>query len=266
MHSYTAVSVKCVYIMHSYTAVSVKCMYVHHAHTAVSVKCYNLRSRETKPISSEKSHETKKKKDVKEMRNIKSCKAQKRLFVPTEIFNEKKMKTDVKSTEVKSLNVQGHFHQGHLKFGVNTGNQYVANSLCAMIFSRIKGLRRWTSYDMDLILNTGDELYGHLAKSSTVNNDYLLVSELPGEHFVFNKSYTMISESVSGMFEDDGNFSKFNMMQLDRALQQTLQRYNACFICFHQNTFGVIAQIVCIIFLIHIAEILMVAKSRKEEA
>ena len=49
-------------------------------------------------------------------------------------------------------------------------------------------------------------------------------------------------ESVTGMFEDDGNLAEFNMMQLNRVLEQTLQIYNACFICFRGNTFGVIAQ------------------------
>ncbi len=78
----------------------------------------------------------------------------------------------------------------------------------------------------DTFLNTGNELYGHLSNSSTMNNDYLLINELPNQLIVFNKSFTMIyHESVSGMFEDDGHLSQFNMMQLDRALEQTLQKY-----------------------------------------
>ena len=95
---------------------------------------------------------------------------------------------------------------------------------------------------MDLVFNTGDELYGHLSNSSTINTDYLLVSELPNELILFDKSYTMIyHESVTGMLEDDGNLSEFNMVRLDEALEEKLQRYGACFICFNGNTFGVIA-------------------------
>ena len=69
-------------------------------------------------------------------------------------------------------------------------------------------------------------------------------------------------ESVTGMFEDDGNLAEFNMMQLNRALEQTLQIYNACFICFNGNTFGVIA----IMFVIHIPEMIMVGKCKMEGA
>ena len=95
---------------------------------------------------------------------------------------------------------------------------------------------------MDLVFNTGDELYGHLSNSSTINTDYLLVN-CRCELILFDKSYTMIyHESVTGMLEDDGNLSEFNMVRLDEALEEKLQRYGACFICFNGNTFGVIAQ------------------------
>ena len=174
----------------------------------------------------------------------KTFKMKKRPLSPCEELNEKNVKKCAKLNEIKGLVVHGHFHQGHLKFGVNTGNSvYVANSLCAMMYSHIKELRQWMSHDMDLILNTGDELYGHLSKSSTMNNNYLLINELPNELIVLNNSYTMTyHESVTGMFEEDGNLAEFNMMQLNRALEQTLQIYNACFICFNGNTFAVIAQ------------------------
>ncbi len=96
---------------------------------------------------------------------------------------------------------------------------------------------------MDLVLNTDDELYGHLSNSSTVNNVYLLINELPKDLLVFNKSFTMVyHESVSDAFEDDVYLSEFNMMRLNKALKQTLQRYNSCFICFNGNTFCVISQ------------------------
>ena len=159
-------------------------------------------------------------------------------------LNDDKVNKYAKVTHMECSNVQGHFHQGHLKFGVNTGKQCVANCLCAMMYSQVKELQQWTSYDMDLVLNSGDELYGHLSKSTAMNNDYLLINELPDELIAFKKSYTMTyHESVTGMFEDDDdNLAEFNMMQLNRALEQTLQRYNACFVCFNVNTFGVIAQ------------------------
>ena len=210
---------------------------------------YYLRSKKTKAaqhVNGTSSKEKSKENTINQAMtqdHLKTCNTNKRSLLPCKEMNEKKVKKDVKSPGMNSLNVQGHFHQGHLKFGVNTGKQCVANSLCAMMYSHIKELRHWTSYDMDLVLNTGDELYGHLTKSSTMNNDFLLINELPNELIVFNKSYTMTyHESVTGMFEDDGNLSEFNMMQLNRALKQTLERYSACFICFNGNTFGVIAQ------------------------
>ena len=139
--------------------------------------------------------------------------------------------------------VQGTFHQGHHKFGNNSGKQCVANSLCAVLYSHMKMMNEWCPLDMDLVLNTGNQLYSYLSNSSTVMHEYLLINELPDEVDVFSQHFNMkYDESVCGTFGEELNLSEFNMVSLRDALEQTLQKYSACFICFHSSTFSVIAH------------------------
>ena len=44
--------------------------------------------------------------------------------------------------------------------------------------------------DMNPVLNTGNELYKFLTKSSTMHDDYVLISEIPRLLECFNKDYS----------------------------------------------------------------------------
>ncbi len=139
---------------------------------------------------------------------------------------------------------QGSFHQGNRRFGDNSGKQCVANCLASMMYSKKKNVRNWKCSDMDSILITGNELYGFLQDSTTINNNYLLIQELPTELDVFDAHYSMkYHEPVSGTFNETArHLEEFNMKSLKAALEQDAQKYYACFISFNGNTFSVIAQ------------------------
>ncbi len=98
---------------------------------------------------------------------------------------------------------QGSFHQGDRRFGDNSGKQCVANCLASIMYSKKKDVRNWKCSDMDSILITGNELYGFLQDSSTINNNYLLINELPTELDVFDSHYSMkYHDPVSGTFNE----------------------------------------------------------------
>ncbi|XP_071795571.1 uncharacterized protein [Asterias amurensis] len=144
----------------------------------------------------------------------------------------------------ETIFAQGSFHQGDQRFGVHRGKQCVANSLVSIMYCMKKEVKDWKCGDIDNILRTGNELYGFLQESSMMNNDYLLINELPTELDVFDTHYSMeYHESVSGTFDENAhNLNEFNMLPLRATLQQHLQEYHACFISFNGNTFAVIAQ------------------------
>ena len=135
-----------------------------------------------------------------------------------------------KCVELKRINpvaldgiviAQGTFHQGDRRFGSNCGKQCVANSLASIMYSKNKDVKNWKCDDMDTILMTGNELYGFLQESSTMNNDYLLINELPSELDVFDTHYNMkYYESVSGTFDENAcDLNEFNMVPLKSALE-----------------------------------------------
>ena len=55
--------------------------------------------------------------------------------------------------------VLGSFHQGHAKFGDTAGTQCACNALFAICFSVVKRTTLWKSWDLDYILEQGDELF-----------------------------------------------------------------------------------------------------------
>ncbi len=117
-------------------------------------------------------------------------------------------------------------------------------SLSAIMRSQTKCLKYWQMNEMDNVLNTGNELYGSLHRSSTMSNEYLLVSELPTDLNVYESNFSMnYGEPVTGTFnENDPSLEEYDMISLRKAVEQTIQIYQACFICFHGSTFAVIAQ------------------------
>ena len=68
----------------------------------------------------------------------------------------------------------GIFHQGHSIFGDTAGIQCPCNALYAICFSIVKIVSIWKSYDLDYILENGDETFKLLGISRP-----LFMSELP---------------------------------------------------------------------------------------
>ena len=53
--------------------------------------------------------------------------------------------------------VLGSFNQGHPKFGATAGIQCACNALYTICFSTIKNVSIWKTFDIDYILERGDE-------------------------------------------------------------------------------------------------------------
>ena len=156
---------------------------------------------------------------------------------------EQKFSGDRSCNKSKAVIVQGSFHQGDYRFGWSAGKQCVANSLCCVLYSKVKDLKDWCWSDVDTALTTGNELYKYLFSSSTVTNEYLLINELPNELDLVNHHFSMkFHESICGTLRKECDLAGFNVMQLKSAVEQNLQQYYANFICFNGNTFVVIAQ------------------------
>ncbi|XP_062609537.1 uncharacterized protein LOC134271330 [Saccostrea cucullata] len=137
------------------------------------------------------------------------------------------------------ISVQGSFHQAHPMFEDNAGTQCVANCLAGLAYHKLKNAKNWTSMDMDRILMTGDELYTYLQRSSSISDRYLLVEELPQFFECFNRSYQFQAKEAftSVILADNGfNYSEFNALPLDEALQIALANNDGCFVCFGGNT------------------------------
>ena len=147
------------------------------------------------------------------------------------------------SSIVYSRSVQGSFHQAHAMFGDNAGTQCVANCLGAVAYHKLKNTQLWDTSDMNIVLTTGNELYTYLQRSSTINNRYLLVSELPQFVECFDKMFEFrCYESLASLISlgvDEVCYDDFNAHSLLDALQISLSDADGCFVCFGGSTFFV---------------------------
>lgn len=84
--------------------------------------------------------------------------------------------------------MQGSFHQADPFFEDNAGTQCVAICLSGLAYHKLKSALSWTTSDIDQVLMTGDELYTYLQRSSSINDRYLLVEELPQLFECYNQS------------------------------------------------------------------------------
>ncbi|XP_002733238.1 uncharacterized protein LOC100378309, partial [Saccoglossus kowalevskii] len=141
-----------------------------------------------------------------------------------------------------TVSVQGSFHQGDPQFLNNSGRQCVANALVSVIFSNIKDICSWDKYDLDTILRSGNELYGYLQNSTTINHELLLVTELPQILDIFDTQFTLsIGEPLFGIIGKVAVETDF-FMSFDNALNVSLREYNACFVIFGGAAFAVIKK------------------------
>ncbi|XP_071169752.1 uncharacterized protein [Mytilus edulis] len=136
-----------------------------------------------------------------------------------------------------NLVVQGSFHQGDIRFGINSGKQCVANCLSALAHSKLKDLNDWNQIYLDNVLIDGNKIYSRIHG----DNIHLLVSDLPD---MIDMSGTLLKilrkESITAVVDTSGtiDFSEFgNSLPLDQALQESLIDYDACFICAYDTTF-----------------------------
>nr|XP_034320143.1 uncharacterized protein LOC117687529 [Crassostrea gigas] len=136
--------------------------------------------------------------------------------------------------------IQGTFHQGDIMFGENAGTQCVANCLASISYHKMKNTVYWTSEDMDQILITGNELYTFLQRSSSINNTYLLVEELPQLFECFDMSYVFkADEPLTSVIlpSDELNYADFHALPLNEALEISLGETDGCFVCYGGNSF-----------------------------
>ena len=136
--------------------------------------------------------------------------------------------------------LQGNFHQGDDIFGDNAGRQCVPNCLAAAAFNSTKTVNEWVASDMDTILIAGNELYGYLQASSTMQHTYMLINELPRNLEIFNNEFSFyFQESIAtivGHESENTNWHDFNSSPLYETLQIALIENDACFVCFSGNT------------------------------
>ncbi|CAG2225841.1 unnamed protein product [Mytilus edulis] len=154
-------------------------------------------------------------------------------------INTAKVKDCVKVSRsgIRNTFVQGSFHQGDIRFGLNSGKQCVANCCSALAFSKLKDLTYWDQKYLDKVLIYGNDLYSRVSG----NNHHLLISDLPP---ILDISGTLmqlsLKESISAVIDTSEtiDFSEFgNSLPLDQALQESLVDYDACFICAYDTSF-----------------------------
>ena len=72
--------------------------------------------------------------------------------------------------------VQGSYNQSHSKFGETAGMQCSCNALLAVCWAKFRKISCWNSFDLDLVLDLGDNSFKSLGL-----HRYLHASDLP-EH------------------------------------------------------------------------------------
>ena len=144
--------------------------------------------------------------------------------------------------------LQGSCHQGHPQFGRSAGKQCVMNSLASLMFSKIKPTNDWDINDMNLVLNTGNELYQFLTRSSTMHDDYILISEIPRQLECFNKDYFFeFRESLYGLIYHENCLpdSGFLTYTVHDAISRALNNSDGAFVTFKGNTYIIIKETNC---------------------
>ncbi|XP_041467556.1 uncharacterized protein LOC121417887 [Lytechinus variegatus] len=137
---------------------------------------------------------------------------------------------------------QGTFHQGDMRFGDSAGKQCVANSLSALLYSKMKNAKYWNSNDLDRILVNGNELYSYIRYYVAREQEYLLISDLPECLEAYDELFEIeCRESIPGLLEENPILEESVSMPLKQALEQELcSNCDACFVTFSGNAFIVI--------------------------
>uniref|UniRef100_A0A8W8M8Q8 Peptidase C76 domain-containing protein n=1 Tax=Magallana gigas TaxID=29159 RepID=A0A8W8M8Q8_MAGGI len=151
--------------------------------------------------------------------------------------------TGAKDHENERKILQGNCHQGHSKFGASAGKQCVLNSLASLMYSKVKLAKDWNVNDMNVVLNTGNELYQLLSNSSTMQNDYVLIAEIPRQIECFNKEFDFeFNDSLYGLINSNNclHDSGFETHTVLEALDSALTESDGAFVTFKANTYIII--------------------------
>ncbi|XP_030847547.1 uncharacterized protein LOC105443054 isoform X3 [Strongylocentrotus purpuratus] len=143
-----------------------------------------------------------------------------------------------------TLVAQGTFNQGDTRFGDLSGKQCVTNSLSALLYSKVKNANDWKSTDLDRILNNGNELYCYIRRSTSLDNQYLLISDLYEYLDAYNELFNIVCrEPVTGLLDGDELILAQSLsMTLKQALEKELcTDSDACFVTFARSTFIVLS-------------------------
>ena len=116
--------------------------------------------------------------------------------------------------------IKAPYSQGDIMyFGENAGKQYVAMSLTALIYNKIKGIH--SCNDLVQIMEMGNQLY------STLSQVYLMQTELPSMIAMFEKNYQLnYTESYTGnLHHCDSIIEGYQYsMSIDRAFESLLSQ------------------------------------------
>ena len=159
--------------------------------------------------------------------------------------NVMQLNNEDQTNEKERKILQGSCHQAHPKFGSSAGKQCVMNSLAALMYSKVKPTPEWNIQDVDVVLNTGNELYQFLTRSSTMQNDYVLISEIPADLECFNKNYHFeFTESLYGLINAENSLtdSGFQAVTLKEAINNTLINTDGAFVTFKGNTYIIMKE------------------------
>ena len=105
-------------------------------------------------------------------------------------------------TPTKSI--KGSFHQGNPRFGNTAGSQCMCNAFWAICYSKIKCVCYWAQWDLDIILQHGNDLYKELGYL----HEHLSFIELPNQINV-NKNIIDVLKSDTITAELSSNTASF---------------------------------------------------------
>lgn len=87
----------------------------------------------------------------------------------------------------------GDFHQGDERFSdISRGNQCYPICLAALLYTKVKEVSQWRSYDINEILLLGDEVYKMIR--TEVHENHLRVEELPTCIELFDSTFSINQE------------------------------------------------------------------------
>ncbi|XP_049319588.1 uncharacterized protein LOC125781000 [Astyanax mexicanus] len=145
------------------------------------------------------------------------------------------------------LTVSGSFNQQHPQFGRNSNKQCVANSVTAILMSKLKNVLTWTATDVDNVLLNGDKLYSSIRDAGRIHDDsgYLFIRDLPTEYTLNGHRFALncSDDMFVGLFgvTDYGEMENVYMSH-DEAIVRVLSQFDACLFTIKVNTCAIIKQ------------------------